>query len=87
MYPVPDRSYAGTVYKIEFFDGDFPQLTDRPRSALVDLSAPDVDAQLDNLARLLADEVRHRDGQICERPRVVLRNALGKFVREWTVRA
>lgn len=87
VVPQPDRPYAGLRYRVEFYDGNYPQLTDRNLSIAIDLDAPGVDAALDRLARRLAAEVGQLDGQICERPRVVLTDAFGERVAEWMVRA
>lgn len=82
MYPSPDQSYAGTWYRIEFYDGDYRQLADEHRAViLASPFGPDADAALDSLARALAAEVEARDGQRCFRPRVVLYGAAGRRIR------
>lgn len=87
MFPVPDQPYAGTRYRVEFYDGDFLQLTDRPLAiVLASPFGPDADAILDALARELAAQVDALDGQRCFRPRVVLYGPTGR-IRMWEVAA
>jgi hypothetical protein len=77
---------GGLMYRVRFFDGTYEQLTDREIAIVVDSGLPYevVDRQLAALAAQLASAVYARDGQVCFRPRLVLVNAAGTAVREWT---
>lgn len=83
MFPAADEPYAGPTYSVEFYDGDYRQLTDL-NLQYAPLPGVPVAQQLAALAGELAARVRARDSQICQHPRVVLVNAIGQHVHEWS---
>ncbi len=82
---VPDdgRSYAGVVYRLRFFDGALPQLTDTDWEIVLDLHAPGARGQMRGAALELQQRVQQRDGQMCWQPRVQVVDAAGRVVGEW----
>lgn len=84
MYPDPEQPCSGVRYRAEFYDGTYPQLTDRPLFVVLPaLHGPAADAALDRLAWQLAAEVEQRDGQRCFAPRLVVYGAAG-VRRSWS---
>lgn len=84
MIILPDQeSYQGVVYRVRFYDGVYPQLTNVDMDVILDLRQPAARAQLADVARDLQRRVELRDGQRCWQPRLELLNGAGEVVGEW----
>lgn len=75
--------YAGPVYEVRFYDGNYRQLTDVDLSLAADLASPSLRWQLGALARELQQRVEIRDGQRCFQPRLELVDGADRVVGEW----
>ncbi len=81
MTPEPTAS-RGTMYRVEFFDGNYRQLAKQPIEAVIDEAQP-IYPQLESLAARLKARVLLLDSQRCDHPRVVLYDRAGRVWREY----
>lgn len=84
MFTPQERPYAGPIYYLHFYDGNYRQLADETIPVACDLNDPSLSAQLAALVPQLVAAVERRDGQRHFGPSaIVLVNARGVRVYEW----
>lgn len=84
MVIVPaSEPYAGPLYTVRFYDGNYRQLADLDLVLAADLTSPTLRLQLAGLARELQQRVEIRDGQRCFAPRIELLDGADRVVGEW----